>query len=190
MTSNILGQCTNVSSIPCPKDVAGQIYTQRPGNGRSRSQSTAGSIVDVRFLPFNLSKAFSSHSTNTTPARTRPFHRSRSAYLGTNSVVIIPTSRAAVIPLRAFWSDSPVFAIKAAKYGASPVSIRSETPAPGTRRPRCARPLSGYFYRVDEDEEELDDHMPEVREALHVNAIISAVGYRYEPINVEQAVRQ
>ncbi|KAJ6543144.1 hypothetical protein B0H19DRAFT_1268305 [Mycena capillaripes] len=207
MASTLLARGKTVSGVPYAKDVAGQVHTQRAGHDRSH-ESARASILDIRFLSFRLSKRFSSSSQNTTPPHTRLFRRTRSAYLGTNSIIVIPTSHAAIVPLRAVRADGdarndkaaslvpdnsgqPVFAIKAAKYGASVVrSPGIETPALATKRPRRPRPLCGYFYRVDEDEEELEDQPPEVREALYVNASITAMGYHYEPLDAGQAVWQ
>ncbi|KAJ6514432.1 hypothetical protein C8R47DRAFT_1064181 [Mycena vitilis] len=216
-----------------------------PSAGLSRSQSaTSGSILDVRFLPFNLS-ANSSSSAASRTGRTQFGRRTRSAYIGTSSVIVIPTTRAPVVPLRAVRTGQrlepehevaplepvvlqrrpsclakfvpaalqrrnpslqsikehagpeddtapllpghsspvllPVFGIASAKYGATVASMEiANRPSTGRRRPR---PVSGYFYRVEADEEDVDENMPEVREAMRVNAAISAMGYRYEPLS-------
>ncbi|KAJ7646261.1 hypothetical protein DFH06DRAFT_1210179 [Mycena polygramma] len=208
--------------------------------GLSRSQSaTSGSILDLRFLPFNLSTNFSSSADSHT-GRTQLGRRTRSAYLGTSSVIVIPTTRTPVVPLRAVRTGqrpepeheaaplepavlqrrpsclakfvpaalqrrntslrsikehagseddtapllpencsripAPSFGIASAKYGATIASVGIENrPTTGRRRPR---PVSGYFYRVEADEEDVDENMPEVREAVRVNAGISAMGYR------------
>ncbi|KAJ6550094.1 hypothetical protein B0H19DRAFT_1264958 [Mycena capillaripes] len=210
MASGLLAWGNNGSRMAPNDESAAHTHTAPSGHGRLRSQSAAGSILDVRFLPFNLLKPFQSPIQSTTPSRTERFRRTRSAYLGTSSMIAIPTSRGAVVPLRAVRADdgqadekvaplvpessrhttSPVFGIKAAKYGASVVSAEIESRAPGANHARRARRLPGYFYRVDEDAEELEDHVPEVIEALHVNASINAMGYRYEPLNAGQSVAQ
>ncbi|KAJ7479477.1 hypothetical protein FB451DRAFT_1239074 [Mycena latifolia] len=59
-------------------------------------------------------------------------------------------------------------------------------PPPRTRH-RRSRSFSGPIYRPeDEDDSELDDDMPEVREALRVNAGIHARGYRYERLDAAE----
>ncbi|KAJ6562170.1 hypothetical protein B0H19DRAFT_1259756 [Mycena capillaripes] len=61
------------------------------------------------------------------------------------------------------------------------VGIENRVP-PGALRTQSVRhssSFSGYVYSP-EDDEELDENMPEVREALHVTAAIHAKGYRYE----------
>ncbi|KAJ7908482.1 hypothetical protein B0H13DRAFT_2331350 [Mycena leptocephala] len=209
----------------------------------SRAQTTSGSVTSP--LPTDC----------TSPCRTRLYHRTRSAYLGTRSVIIIPTARTAVVPLRAVrhrtrfsdveaipsvgpattvqqpsWlkkmvpgaikrcrsvdgfmhsdgghdaedaedetsplvpeshpTDVRAFGIRAAKYGGSLITAGIENrPSQAAGHARRMRPISGYFYRVEDDEEELDENMPEVREALRVNAGICAMGVRYEPLQVVQ----
>ncbi|KAJ7666383.1 hypothetical protein B0H17DRAFT_1210702 [Mycena rosella] len=53
-----------------------------------------------------------------------------------------------------------------------------------TPRARCvrSRSVSGPVY----DDDELDDSMPEVREALRINARIRATGYRYELVDAPE----
>ncbi|KAJ7904181.1 hypothetical protein B0H13DRAFT_1881671 [Mycena leptocephala] len=50
---------------------------------------------------------------------------------------------------------------------------------------RRSRSFSGFVYSP-EDEEELDENMDEVREALRVNAALHARGYRYQPLHAAQ----
>ncbi|KAJ7628032.1 hypothetical protein DFH06DRAFT_1226954 [Mycena polygramma] len=58
---------------------------------------------------------------------------------------------------------------------------------PGWRaqRVRHSQSFSGYA-RTSEEEEDLDENMAEVREALQVNAAIHARGYRYERLDPAQ----
>ncbi|KAJ7629227.1 hypothetical protein DFH06DRAFT_1141226 [Mycena polygramma] len=55
------------------------------------------------------------------------------------------------------------------------------------REPRESETVSGYFYRVEADEEDVDENMPEVREAVRMNAGISAMGYRYATRRTQSA---
>ncbi|KAJ7093726.1 hypothetical protein C8R44DRAFT_815035 [Mycena epipterygia] len=72
----------------------------------------------------------------------------------------------------------PAFGAMCVKYGGSVSNGRK----PGIEN----RPLavSGYLYRAEPsvEEEDLDESMPEVCEALQVNARISAMGYRYQRV--------
>ncbi|KAF7342370.1 hypothetical protein MVEN_01825700 [Mycena venus] len=58
-------------------------------------------------------------------------------------------------------------------------------PRMGLQRLRRSHSFPAYMH-YKEDEEELDDTMPEVREALHVNAALYARGYRYERLDAAQ----
>ncbi|KAF7342843.1 hypothetical protein MSAN_02000400 [Mycena sanguinolenta] len=177
------------------------------------------------------------------PVRPRFYNRTRSAYLGTSSVIIIPTARTPVVAVRAVRTDkavpelahlpaaappshdslhasialrrtqstgscmqrgtayeeetedetapllrahrpiaseSPAFGLMCIRYGGAPPSkTGSDCRSPPESKLSRGRPISGYFYSVDAEDADLEE-MPEVREALHVNARMCAVGYRYE----------
>ncbi|KAJ7259949.1 hypothetical protein B0H12DRAFT_1231894 [Mycena haematopus] len=86
---------------------------------------------------------------------------------------------------RAMPSESPsAFGIMCVQYGGPPASRTGMEDGPlpvvgESKASGAVRPVAGYFYRLDAEDADLDD-MPEVREALHVNAGICAMGYRYE----------
>ncbi|KAJ6472537.1 hypothetical protein C8R45DRAFT_1013274 [Mycena sanguinolenta] len=178
------------------------------------------------------------------PFRSRFHNRTRSAYLGTSSVIIIPTARTPVVAVRAVRKDramsepaqlpaaapsahdSPrptiplrralstgsfmqratvhdeeledettsllgahrpiasqslsAFGLPCIRYGDAPPSeTGGDYRSPPDSKFNRERPISGHFHSVEVEDADLEE-MPEVREALHVNARICAMGYRYE----------
>ncbi|KAJ7128387.1 hypothetical protein C8R44DRAFT_732727 [Mycena epipterygia] len=90
-------------------------------------------------------------------------------------------------------SQSCVFSTKSTKSTHIALRTGVENRAPpramGVKCVRHSRSFSGYMYNVHDDEYELDDSMPELREALRVNAGIYAKGYRYERLDGVQALQ-
>jgi len=76
------------------------------------------------------------------------------------------------------------FGLTCIKYGGSVRALEIESRLPPAKSNRAARTVSGYFRALDVNvgDEDLDD-MPEVKEALHVNAGLCAMGYRYERLD-------
>ncbi|KAJ7830813.1 hypothetical protein B0H14DRAFT_2806478 [Mycena olivaceomarginata] len=253
--STLLGQELVGTGEPAPLTFRHPgTYAGRTGPTPARPpfQSTAGNLKGA--VPLGAATVPLISPAGPAGLATRFTRRTRSAYLGTSSIIIIPTTRAPVIALRAVREDEicdepapptkvvynerapltkgvrrtqstptftlcgganghseiepddldttpllghakrlkskPSFGIMSVKYGGA---VDSSTgvgngPRPVSQRSSRVRPISGYFNRADVDwQEELED-MPEVREALQVNASIRAMGYRYE--RLEQPRRE
>ncbi|KAJ7128453.1 hypothetical protein C8R44DRAFT_777997, partial [Mycena epipterygia] len=90
-------------------------------------------------------------------------------------------------------SQSSAFSTKSTKSTHIALRTGVENRAPpramGVKCVRHSRSFSGYMYSAHDDEDELDDSMPELREALRVNAGIYAKGYRYERLDGVQALQ-
>ncbi|KAJ6532866.1 hypothetical protein DFH09DRAFT_1181774 [Mycena vulgaris] len=103
---------------------------------------------------------------------------------------LVQGSRARPIHSKSFSLSSRSHA-KSPKSPAQPKSLPAgieNRPPPRAKQISRARSCSAllYMYHPDTYEDELDDNMPEVREALRINAGIHATGYRYERMDTAE----
>ncbi|KAF7368635.1 hypothetical protein MVEN_00187600 [Mycena venus] len=124
--------------------------------------------ANLMHMLMQTSHHFSGKSKSNSTRRRRPLASCVPNTVGVSMWIVKPESESRTVPPRGTGNGNE-------KSTQKPTRTRS-------------RPVSGYFYRVEPEAAE-EDLMPEVREALHVNARIREMGYRYERIDEDECER-